>query len=90
MKTSNGGSAFPRAGFDSKFPKDGTNAVDGMSLRDYFAAQAGATMYANSWLVEKASSDWVENGGNRPTCVAEWFSGMAYEFADAMLTQRSK
>lgn len=75
--------AFPRA-VTSRDPVGQT----GMNLRDYFAAQAGAAMYGNADLVKKAVEEWSLNGGPRPTCVAQWFAGMAYEFADAMLAAR--
>lgn len=57
-------------------------------LRDEFAIAAIQGMYANAELVNKAARDWVESGGSRPTCIAEWFAGMAYESADAALAAR--
>lgn len=67
-----GGQAFPRAGYDG--PDMNAPAVDGMSLRDYFAAkamQALAPVYAKDEHVGECH-------------VAEW----AYVQADAMLKAR--
>ena len=58
------------------------------TLRDEFAMAALTGLYASEYAVRKAASDWVENGGHRESCIAEWFSGMSYEAADAMLKER--
>lgn len=54
-----------------------------MSLRDYFAASAGAAMLSNG-LREFLRE---ENGEKHPD---KLLSEMAYEFADAMLKERAK
>jgi len=60
-----GGSAFPHIGI-------GTD-VDGMTLRDYFAAHAMQGILA-SWVKE--------------TCMYEEVSAISYEMADEMLKAR--
>ncbi len=66
-----GGAAYP-AELSSSGPQSG------MSLRDYFAAQAVAGLCANSTNSE------VRGLGHFPTFAAEW----AYRMADAMLDAR--
>lgn len=51
---------------------------EGMSLRDYFAAQVIQGMYANS------------NQYNTSYHTAEWKAKTAYELADAMLKAREQ
>lgn len=71
-----GGSAFPRAGY----PPVGNGEVDGMSLRDYFAAKAmqgmatsidGMSMYVIIESIPVVAS-------------------ISYAIADAMLAERAK
>lgn len=66
-----GGSAFPRAGY----PPVGSGQVDGMSIRDYFAAKAmqgilcsGKGIHSDQFMLSRD----------------------AYEVADAMLKERAK
>jgi hypothetical protein len=75
-----GGPAFPNA--------YSMSAVPGMSLRDYFAASALQGYASSRRLMDKALDDWDQNGGRRPICVADFFAGLAYEVADAMLKAR--
>ncbi|OZI39007.1 hypothetical protein CEG14_05580 [Bordetella genomosp. 1] len=69
-----GGPAFPhtRVHFDTS----GTRK-DGMTLRDYFAAQALAGLAGRKFHAGDAGDGY-----------AEWAASMAYEFADAMLAAR--
>lgn len=75
-RPNDGGYAFPQAlGIDNAF-----NGCEGMSLRDYFAAQALAGMLASPPVIDRSSPNvnhpgWAEN---------------AYKFADAMLAERDK
>jgi hypothetical protein len=59
--------AFPRT-----YGADGHN---GMTLRDYFAAQIITAYLTNVGI---------------PSMKADWYAGMAYEMADAMLKEREK
>ena len=90
-KTSDGGPAFPRAGYYP--PTDGcdldtlrerlpsvTEPEDGMSLRDYFAGQAVMGILANSDLPDLFAK------GFAPHKAAE----IAYMVADAMVTERDQ
>lgn len=61
---------------------------EGMSLRDWFAGQALVGYAANARVMDKAIDDWNNGHGVRPTCVAEFLAGLAYEVADAMLAAR--
>jgi hypothetical protein len=83
MKTDNGGPAFPRPA--SEFTANGTlpdgndlGAQDGMSLRDYFAAQA-----LNGLIQFQAELRGV--GGQE---IADLTAQAAYALADAMLNAR--
>lgn len=79
MSTNDGGQAFPRTG--TLYP-DGTAwdvGSDGMTLRDYFAAQMVAAAYSSFWTLQ---SGQVPEG---------WRDGLAsesYKMADAMLKAR--
>jgi len=66
-----GGPAFPVS-----IPGAGDNGVHGMSLRDYFAAQAVPALIKRFGIMDEPAN----------AVVAE----QAYDIADAMLTQRSK
>lgn len=76
MIKDNGGDAFPSPGVVIDYDKNEhqQGAHGGMSLRDYFAANAQAGMLANYNVI------------NTPEHVAQ----MAYAHADAMLAERSK
>lgn len=75
-----GGPAFPRPYSHSGFD-DADRAQIGMTLRDYFAAKALPTIYAEALRdgsVIEFGSDWID-------CVAR----DAYAMADAMLEARA-
>jgi len=82
--TSDGGSAFPglnaeMTGIDSEgVARFDIQPSDGMSLRDYFAAQALTA------LISKEKKDGLNCGLKAVPRMAEW----AYEYADAMLEER--
>jgi hypothetical protein len=74
MKTINdGGPAFPCESYGHRNGKETTVPAQGMTLRDYFAGQALAGMFADR---ERLSTN------------AQHFSHDAYLFADAMLAAR--
>lgn len=87
-KRDDGGDAFPRA------THGGMNGDPGMSLRDYFAAQAligmgFSKMYqnANKRLAgDDLPATRIENGTRGQQIVAR----MCYQMADAMLKARSE
>lgn len=72
-----GGCAFPTIEAGSEY---------GMTLRDYFAAKAMASILANPDLMS-ISDDVVWATTKRRD---EWVSEQAYAFADAMLAERAK
>lgn len=74
-KTKDGGPAFPRTG--NAYAPDCT----GMTLRDWFAGQAMAGMYAAA-----ASDGGIATDDHSLSCDAATF----YRMADAMLAERSK
>ena len=77
MKNDFGGSAaFPVA------------TIDGYTLRDYFAGQALVGYASNKRIMDNAIDGWQNSGGERPTCVAEYLAGLAYEVADSMIVAR--
>ena len=69
-----GGPAFP-------FNYGGFGQNQGMTLRDYFAAQALSGMLAYS-NVNHQNGNWVEN------CTEKGVADMAYSYADAMIEAR--
>jgi len=69
-----GGSAFP-------LPSVVASISPGMSLRDWFAGQViGA-------VIQRSPHDRKTIPGGNPT---QWWAGLAYEMADAMLAERVK
>jgi hypothetical protein len=74
--TNTGGSAFPFTDYDSH--GDVMDIHSGMTLRDYFAANAMQAIITNS---DQASIAIDEVGG--------WVGKYAYEVADSMLKARS-
>lgn len=74
-----GGSAFPWRGSDP----DGSQ---GMSLRDYFAGQVMAGMFADGSSFSTVSKQAAEKHRG-PT---EMAASIAYSVADAMIAERSK
>ncbi len=77
-----GGSAFPRG-------SDGTwmdKSKDGMTLRDWFAGMALQGMLAN----QKLTGDLVDRKEAEGHVLQCWYSDSAYQFADAMIAERSK
>jgi hypothetical protein len=73
-----GGAAFPRT---SHYP---TEAQDGMSLRDYFAAKAMQAALANQAMLDKIKA--LVHGD--VAAGHEWIAEGAYLTADAMLRAR--
>lgn len=69
---------------------DGGPTAKGMALRDWFAGQALIAYGSSPRVMDKAFDGWVENGGKRPTCIADFLAGLAYEVADSMLAERAK
>lgn len=73
----NGGAAFPVA-------SPGGSFNEGMTLRDYFAAQAMGALVSGSYVAV------AEAAAKKKTCVESYLSGAAYEIADAMIEERAK
>lgn len=69
-----GGCAFPIA-----LPGIGDNGIDGMSMRDYFAARAMAAIFKGHGTFRDIDRDWM-------LIVA----AKAYLMADAMLAERDR
>jgi len=74
MKGDNGGQAFPVAGSDQNYP------CPGMTMRDYFAAKAMASI-VRRW-------DGHSFGGGSESPQYKELAGDAYFIADAMLKAR--
>lgn len=85
MEKENGGAAFARAAHVSGYSGAEKNtAQEGMTLRDYFAAKALQGLLAAPNHLAGAS----RIAGERP--VAPVIAEMSYNFADAMLAERTK
>jgi hypothetical protein len=67
---------------DQAFPV-GYNGHPGMTLRDYFAAQAMQGLLANGWCASLRNDHYGENAGNSTVAID------AYMMADAMLKART-
>lgn len=68
--------------FIGAFPKADSVRQRGMSLRDYFAAKAMASLTSVYWEAFES----YESGADLNKCLCE----TAYEMADAMLEAREK
>lgn len=73
---SDGGQAFPRAGYDG--PSHFGASINGMSLRDYFAAKAMQAMVVGPPVPDLMPFERMEQGVAR----------LSYVMADAMLEAR--
>jgi hypothetical protein len=67
---------------DQAFPV-GYNGHEGMTLRDYFAAQAMQGLLANGWCASLRNDHYGEDAGNSSVAID------AYMMADAMLKARA-
>ena len=76
-----GGPAFPVPATDAT---DGRTHDGGMSLRDWFAGQAMASLFLNQGITGLAI-DIAERGG---PAVRESIASKAYQISDAMLAAR--
>lgn len=86
-KLNDGGSAFPVASVGTGDSRDGmTRGSDGMSLRDYFAGMALRGIL-DSW--DRPITDEEFKGGVALP-IKENVAQVCYEFADAMIAERSK
>ncbi len=79
MNDKTGGPAFPSEGEGFGNPK---HSAPGMTLRDYFAAQALKGMLS----CEKFYREVINHSESREMCAAHW----SYAQANAMLTERGK
>ena len=78
MNTETGGPAFPCAHLDTTTLT--YKYVEGMTLRDYFAAKAMQGLLSNP----KLQNEILKQGG----CHSGWIETSAWAFADAMLKAR--
>lgn len=86
QRTDDGGPAFPRAGFEADvYPSAHTTPQEGMSLRDYFAAQAIAGA-ADATCDELAVAEDADAAQEH----AQQHAKAAYLLADAMLEARKR
>ena len=76
----NGGPAFPVAYGDGR--------IEGMHLRDYFAAKAMQGVMANSATTGDGLQRAMKLAG--VDHAQDWFARIAYEVADAMLKAREQ
>lgn len=96
----NGGSAFPlkcnveqlqdNEGERAAFAVEHLQRHQGMSLRDYFAGQALASLVGRA-AFDQSVEDMLKKAKIDPeTETEEFVAYLAYEFADAMIAQRAK
>lgn len=60
------------------------------NLRDEFAMSSLIALYSSPRIVDRAIDGWVESGGPRPTCIAEFMVGLAFEMADEAMKERAR
>lgn len=82
---SDGGPAFPGQIPTGNDPRSG-NYVEGMTLRDYFAAKALTGITSNDACMKEAMQMSVTGNMDRP--VRDAVADIAYRYADAMLAAR--
>ena len=64
--------------------------LDGMTLRDYFAAKAMASLYQATWIdnaTQKAITIQAKKTGRNE---AQEIAAVAYDMADCMLAERAQ
>ena len=86
-----GGQAFPSSDVSSHNDRYGNNVIsteriDGMTLRDYFAATSLVAICASRVL--ESAANGVCDLQKRPQ--PDVFAELSYAFADAMLAERAK
>lgn len=83
MSNGNGGPAFPSIDSDpfGRYPVQ----HKGLSLRDYFAAAALTGLLSNAQIAKDGVKLKLKPEHNQA-----WHAEAAYQFADAMLEERSK
>jgi hypothetical protein len=89
-KRDDGGPAFPEAGLSGLPNGEFLYGRAGMSMRDYFAAEAiGALLIAGTASTDAqamAAQTAIKNG----VSILDGLAAKSYEIADAMLAQRGK
>jgi hypothetical protein len=81
-KPDDGGQAFPSLDvFTNRYGEVCSQQLDGMTLRDYFAAQAITGLLARNW---------ADLSKDKPDYMHKLWATAAYDMADAMLAARSK
>lgn len=89
MAKENGGPAFPGEK-DYRFGQS-NDCNEGMTLRDYFAANAMAGVLQTCTTDEGAKMlERVVGAPYEPPNGLKWMAARAYQLADAMLAERSK
>jgi hypothetical protein len=73
LKIEDGGQAFPRGGYEGEIYHG--ESVDGMTLRDYFAAKALQGLLAGDMALPLSPGQYCES---------------AYKYADAMIAARTQ
>jgi hypothetical protein len=73
--------------FDAMTRHLNDDAINGITLRDYFAAKAMASLFSNTGIVELAGD--ITAFGKYKT-VREAIANKAYQIADAMIAERNK
>ena len=86
MSVNDGGSAFPVVASTGD-PRDGVYCRDGMSLRDYFAGQAIAGVFA-CIVSTDACTALLKASASAGKSIEDLVAKSAYQFADAMLAAR--
>lgn len=86
MKKQDGGPAFPEPGRAQSAKQRQVLTNVGMSLRDFFAAKALASLICEPSWGGSNSLTWTL--GPKTTDVALNYAKVAYQFADAMLEAR--
>lgn len=83
MSKQTGGPAFP-----NKASGCGGSSLDsnGMTLRDYFAAQAISALWSSAEIIDRIAN----NGENNGLTYGEAISKECYKIADAMIAERNK
>lgn len=81
----NGGPAFPIS-----IPGCGDNGAEGMSLRDYFAAQVLFQVYATASAQSNKVLDELFGKSKTNISTQEIAAALAYKMADEMLKRRSQ
>ena len=85
--SANGGPAFPTTAYYDERPY---GVIDGMELRDYFAAKAMHAELSSAGSFEGPARALAQAAAEANQTIAQRIAILSYEMADAMIAERGR